>query len=158
MLRLITTLLSLTIALPALAINSVSSNTYYDTVYMTPLAKIKHQVSLGDKQATFALASLYYDPGKSRVVRQSYIKAVQLYRKAAFKGHIPSQYNLGLMYVDGEGVKVDVEQGYAWISIAYDTGLLQAKEIIDQLEQAMNESQLAQAKEIKNKLLRKVRK
>ena len=41
-------------------------------------------------------------------------KAFELYRKAAAMGHASAQYNLGLCYGNGEGVKQDYRKAAKW--------------------------------------------
>ena len=48
--------------------------------------------------------------------------AVQWYHRAAERGHSDAQYNLGFMYVIGEGVQRDHEEGLRWLRLAADQG------------------------------------
>ena len=47
---------------------------------------------------------MYYN---SEGVPQDYIKAAELFQKAANQGYAAAQYNLGVMYYNGEGVPQD---------------------------------------------------
>jgi TPR repeat protein len=44
------------------------------------------------------------------------------YRKAAERGHSDAQYNLGFMYILGEGVLADVGEGLRWLHRSADQG------------------------------------
>ncbi|MBI1835117.1 MAG: sel1 repeat family protein, partial [Burkholderiales bacterium] len=41
-----------------------------------------------------------------------------LYQMAANQGYAKAQYNLGLLFVYGQGVNVDLPQAYMWLSLA----------------------------------------
>ena len=49
-------------------------------------------------------------------------QAAAWYRKAADQGHAVAQYNLGVLYRDGEGVPKDLAQAVAWFRKAADQG------------------------------------
>ena len=49
-------------------------------------------------------------------------KAFELYRKAAAMGHASAQYNLGLCYGNGEGVKQDYKKAAKWYRKAAEQG------------------------------------
>lgn len=49
-------------------------------------------------------AEKLYQDGKNHYRNSDYEKAAEYYRKAAEKGHLDAQYNLGIMYETGEGV------------------------------------------------------
>src|SRR5688572_22292435 len=63
-------------------------------------------------------------------------KAFQLFRELAELGNVLAQENIAIMYVNGEGIKRDNIQGYAWASIAIDNGAAseELKNIVSQLE------------------------
>ena len=44
----------------------------------------------------------------------NYREAVKWYRKAAGQGHTLAQYNLGVMYRNGEGVPLDDREAVKW--------------------------------------------
>jgi TPR repeat protein len=50
------------------------------------------------------------------------VRAVEWYRRAAERGHPDAQYNLGFMYLLGEGVQVDPEEGVKWLRRSADQG------------------------------------
>lgn len=49
-------------------------------------------------------------------------RAAEWYRRAAERGHSDAQYNLGFMYLLGEGVPKDHEEGLRWLRLAADQG------------------------------------
>jgi len=44
--------------------------------------------------------------------------AVYWYRLAAERGHVDAQYNLGFMYILGEGTRADVKEGLRWLHLS----------------------------------------
>jgi uncharacterized protein len=54
--------------------------------------------------------------------RQDYATAVRLYKPLADQGDAHSQYNLGVMYVNGQGVPKDDTQAMKWYRLAADQG------------------------------------
>jgi TPR repeat protein len=53
-----------------------------------------------------------HDPGRG----------TEWYRRAADRGHAEAQYNLGFMYLLGEGVPSDSAEGLRWLRLAADQG------------------------------------
>jgi TPR repeat protein len=49
-------------------------------------------------------------------------RAAEWYRRAADRGHADAQYNLGFMYLLGEGVTSDPKEGLRWLVRAADQG------------------------------------
>jgi len=47
-------------------------------------------------------------------------EAVKWYRKAAIKGHLNSQFNLGVIYAKGRGVEQSYTEAYKWYHMAAD--------------------------------------
>jgi len=50
------------------------------------------------------------------------VRAAEWYRRAAERGHPDAQYNLGFMYLLGEGVTSDAAEGLRWLRRAADQG------------------------------------
>ncbi len=51
-----------------------------------------------------------------------YGESMRYYRMAAEAGHMEALYNIGTMYLDGEGVSVDYQRGWALIHEAASQG------------------------------------
>ena len=49
------------------------------------------------------------------------------YRRAADAGDVGAQYNLGVIYREGEGVEADATQAVAWFRRAADAGYAEAQ-------------------------------
>lgn len=69
----------------------------------------------GDKDAQFALGELYFN---GLGVANDYGRAIDLYRKAAHQGQPIAQYLIGIMYLEGWGVKRDKVEAYKWLTLA----------------------------------------
>jgi TPR repeat protein len=79
-------------------------------------ALLRKAGELGSLEAHRDLGS-YYATG-NWAAPKDLVQAVQWYRRAAERGHRDAQYNLGFMYVLGEGVHSDPEEGLRWLRLA----------------------------------------
>ena len=68
------------------------------------------------------LASYYFDQGVDEGEKGNHAKAFQWFKKAAEQGIVPAQFNLGLMYLKGEGVLQDYKQAFKWYTKAAEQG------------------------------------
>ena len=50
------------------------------------------------------------------------VRAAEWYRRAAERGHADAEYNLGFMYLLGEGVQTDPDEGLRWLRRSADQG------------------------------------
>ena len=75
-----------------------------------------------------------------------YDEAAPLLKKAACAGDKESQWMLGHMYLLGQGVERDDLAGYSWIKVASEFNQAEYRKAIDQIEHAINASQLPAAK------------
>ena len=69
-------------------------------------------------QAAIVFAEPYGD-ALSAYNRGDYTTALQIWRTQADRGHAGAQYNLGIMYVTGQGVPQDYAQAYMWLNLAW---------------------------------------
>ena len=92
-------------------------------------------------------ADLY--AAKAAYQKQDYVKAFELYRELAELGQTSAQATLAVMYVQGEGVKRDNLQGYAWARVAQANGdHLVTGAIVAQLEPHVNEATRQRTREL----------
>jgi TPR repeat protein len=87
-----------------------------------------------NKQLTFLLAltflflfsgSVYGDDfqdGMDAFKRKDYKEAVKLFLPLAEQGYTLAQYNLGLMYANGQGVPQDYKEAFKWWSLSAEQG------------------------------------
>ncbi len=73
---------------------------------------------------------------------------VKLYLMAAEQGVAQAQYNLGVMYGDGEGVPQDYVQAHLWFNLAAAQGQEQAKKNRDIVAEKMTPAQIAEAQRL----------
>ena len=66
--------------------------------------------------------------------------AADWYTKAAEQGHAKAQFNLGVMYRNGEGVPRDYVQAYFWWSLSGAQGEQDATRKIEATEKLMSRS------------------
>ena len=110
---------------------------------------VKKAANQGHAEAQNLLGFLY-DNG-SAALNQDHSKAGQYYRLAAVQGHDDAQNNLGCWYYEGLGVRRNVVEAYAWVSIS---GPLHS-ESLDVIKQELSDVQLSEAKKRAAELLEK---
>jgi TPR repeat protein len=87
------------------------------------------------------LARADFQSAEAAYANKDFDRAFEGYRELAELGHRPSQENLAVMYVSGEGTRRDNVLGYAWARIAKEQGDSQAVTgIVMQLEPHMNDA------------------
>ena len=63
-----------------------------------------------------------YKDGVAAYARQDYVTAAKLMRVAADQGNAVAQYNLGVMYYEGECVTQDYKEAVKWYRLSADQG------------------------------------
>ena len=114
----------------------------------------------GYAAAQFSLGDMYFaGKGVSRdytkavmwhrkAAEQSYAELVMWYRKGAEQGSTAAQYNLGLMYLKGEGVSQDYVKAHAYLDVAAAQGHDQAREARDEITEKMTPAYIAKAQRL----------
>jgi TPR repeat protein len=59
---------------------------------------------------------------KGDTANKDYKRVFDLIQKAAKKGHVSAQLQVGKACVNGEGVKQDLEEAYAWFMVSKENG------------------------------------
>ncbi len=86
-----------------------------------------------------------YEAGKEAYDRGDYATALKEFRVLAEQGYAGAQYNLGLMYAEGQGVPQDVVQAHLWMHLAAAKGDEDALKARDLLAELMTPAQLTEA-------------
>ena len=86
----------------------------------------------GDPDGMFGLGMLLLE---GKVVKRNSKKAFKLMYKAAMLGHAPAQFEVGQSYVNGQGVKKNYEEAFAWFLVAKENKSRIAQKGIDFLVQ-----------------------
>lgn len=116
---------------------------YLGDIYMSnndplkALPEYQRSARMGDIPAFFSLATLFSQDASSEVQK----KAPEYYNYAASQGHIPSQYILGTMYVNGEIVEPNLYLGHAWLKMAAERDYAPAIDVKQQLDNDMSRSE-----------------
>jgi len=97
----------------------------------------------GNRIAMHDLA-LYYAEGRGGVTADL-PTAAKWFEKAAERGVVDSQFNLGVLFESGQGLPKNVTDAFVWYSIAAGQGDQFAKTRIDVLKGALPETELAAA-------------
>ncbi len=63
-----------------------------------------------------------FDEGVAALQRGDYATALREYRPLAEQGHATAQYNLGIMYDNGQGVLQDYAKAVKWVRKAAEQG------------------------------------
>lgn len=136
----------------------VESGEFSDWPYLFSLGLIElHQFAdEGRAIAQYALARLYDEP--LRHPPEDNTKAVKWYILAAEQGHSKAQFNLGVMYDNGEGVLEDYVQAYAWYNLSAAQGNEMASLNKDKLRKLMTRDQVQKAQELSTTLLQSIKK
>jgi TPR repeat protein len=71
-----------------------------------------------------------FDDGLSAYNAGNFSEATNHFKKAAELGHAGAQYNLGLMYNDGQGVTQDRKEAAKWFQKAAEQGFAKAQDIL----------------------------
>ena len=91
-------------------------------------------------------ANKAYDSG-------NYAKAMKLYKSPALKGLVDAQYNLGVMYANGQGVVQDYVAAHMWFNLAAAQGDKDAVKSRGIEEQKMTAQQIAEAQKLARECL-----
>ena len=83
--------------------------------------------------ALAAPARAGYDEGLAAYNRGDYATALRELRTLAEQDFVRAQYNLGLMYYNGEGVPRDYAEAATWFRRAADQGHADAKAALQRL-------------------------
>jgi uncharacterized protein len=75
--------------------------------------------------------------GNRHFLAKNVTKAIRCYQLAANAGHAAAQYNLGLLYLKGEGVARDALYGLEWLAKAADSGDKKARELLHKIDRAL---------------------
>ncbi|MEX0807167.1 MAG: trypsin-like peptidase domain-containing protein [Dongiaceae bacterium] len=122
-LTIVTLILLLVSAVPALADVAAGDRAYANGDYQTAFHEWEPAARDGDSDAQYGLG-LLYEFGLS--VQQDYRRAALWYERAVDQGHIPAHYALGYLYEIGEGVKQNYREAERLYRVAADGGDLDA--------------------------------
>ncbi len=104
-----------------------------NTIYFSEWSRLRHLAELGQPDALFQLGNLYFQSSPRSGIPHNSKKAFELFMKAANKGHVASQHNIGVLYLKGLGVAQNTEKALAWFMIAADHGNKSAKRAVARL-------------------------
>ncbi|MET0091626.1 MAG: tetratricopeptide repeat protein [Candidatus Thiodiazotropha sp.] len=74
-----------------------------------------------------------YEDGVAALESQDYLAAARLFNRMAKRDHVKAQYQLGLLYLSGKGVDLDVEKGVDWLKRAAEGGSYKAANELSQI-------------------------
>ncbi len=94
----------------------------------------------------------FFHKGSVAYNRGDYGFAIDMYRVSASWAYNPSAYNLGLMYSEGDGVKVDLPRAMAWMTLAAQSGDAAYEHARKRIGAMLSTEQLARAESIFHQL------
>ena len=100
----------------------------------------------GDVDAMVRLADLY-SPGGHHLDPDDQVCGMWM-KRAAEKGHSMAQYNLGMMFEKGVGMKENLAEAYRWYSVSYTNGYLRSGDNAEKLWERLSPTQRADAKKL----------
>ncbi|GAB2560286.1 SEL1-like repeat protein [Rhodanobacter koreensis] len=95
----------------------------------------------------------YFDLGAQAVQQKDYAHAIAMYKVAASWAYKPAEYNLGVMYLSGQGTPVDLPRALAWMALAAERNDPQYVKARDLVNAHLNDAQFNQANVIMAQLL-----
>ena len=96
-----------------------------------------------------------FQKGLAAAQAGDYATALQEWRPLAEQGHAFTQYNLGLMYYNGEGVLLDFVYAHMWANIAAFNGNDDGIETRDRLTKEMTSADISKAQNLARECLAK---
>ncbi len=88
-------------------------------------------------------------------INQDYRKALNWYGKSAKQGFGLAQYKLGQMYIAGHGVQKNDIKAYAWIKTAVSQGTADEENLLPNLTERLDSSDLSDAEQLVAQYLQK---
>jgi uncharacterized protein len=73
---------------------------------------------------------LIFQLGRAYQKKNNFSSALTQYRRAAEQGYLSAQFNLGVMYLNGQGVAQNYAEAVKWYRMAADQGLAIAQEVL----------------------------
>ena len=89
-----------------------------------------------------------YKAGLEAYERGDYATALREWRPLAEQGDASAQYNLGLLYTNGQGVPQDFVQAYKWYYLASASGDKVSTQLREYLAKKMTPTQIVEAQEL----------
>lgn len=78
--------------------------------------------------------------------RQDYARAYSLWKRDAINGNAPAQFMVAEMHHQGQGVREDYAEAWAWFRLALDGGYKLATDSLGELRRKMSKEQMTEAK------------
>ncbi len=87
-----------------------------------------------------------YAEADAAYARKDYAAAHRLWLEIAEEGNASAYFNLGRLYVFGEGVPIDPIEAYAWFTLADQLGLPEAKSGLNRVGRLMTPEEVEEGK------------
>jgi hypothetical protein len=128
---------SLSVDSPAFgAPRTIKPMTMHDDPWLRHLTLLKQKADSGDPSAQFNVAKQLTSRDQTNAS-----EAAKWYAMAARQGHTAAQLNLGVLYVQGRGVRLSKADAWAWWAMAARANQPHAAEYLGKLEKRMTEEE-----------------
>ncbi|OOG50285.1 SEL1-like repeat protein [Rhodanobacter sp. C01] len=87
----------------------------------------------------------FFDLAVQAVKKKDYVHAIKMYQVAASWAFKPAEYNLGVMYLNGQGTPVDLPRALAWMALAAERNDPQYVKARNLINGHLNDAQFKQA-------------
>ncbi|WP_449428002.1 tetratricopeptide repeat protein [Rhodanobacter umsongensis] len=87
----------------------------------------------------------FFDLGAQAVKQKDYAHAIAMYKVAASWAYKPAEYNLAVMYLNGQGTPVDLPRALAWMALAAERNDPQYVKARNLINGHLNDAQFKQA-------------
>lgn len=95
----------------------------------------------------------FFNLGAQAVKHKDYAHAIAMYKVAASWAYKPAEYNLGVMYLSGQGTPVDLPRALAWMALAAERNDPQYVKARDLINAHLNDTQFKEANVIMAQLV-----
>ena len=95
----------------------------------------------------------FFDLGARAAKHRDYTHAIAMYKVAASWAYKPAQYNLGVMYLRGQGTPIDLPRALAWMALAAERKDPQYVKALELVNRQLDDTQFKQANVIFGELL-----
>jgi len=127
----------------AIAGTAAGVDAFNNNEFATAISELAPAADAGDTEAMYYLAQIY---AGGFGVEKNPVKALELYGRAAKKGHVQAQREYGTALAIGDGAEQDVSEGLKWLFIAAKTGDQSAGVYALRFSQLMNRTVVLKAR------------
>lgn len=112
-----------------------------------PRAMLDSRAKAGDAEAEYRMGMMHATDRPGTAPGGAGSQSYYWFNQAASKGHVRAQYNLGVMYAQGDGIVQNLVEAYIWFNLASAQKMEGAQEARDMVAASLTPSALMKAQE-----------